>query len=165
MGKRGRRKAQYDSDESYTEDYDSSTTEEELDSPISWLELVDETDNISLDVIREYNRIDYRFKWMQLYVILEILENLCTLHRGTYPNYPYIHDPILEDYANDVYYLYDMENKPISYYNENDEYIPFKPVERKKCIQYIVYHLNKHLGDYFYQNIQQPSCPPLVNLI
>lgn len=166
MGRRGRRRAQYDSDDSYV-DYDSSSSQELVDSvyEVPWDIKVDEVYNYLTEYNRYYEHIDYRFKWMQVYVIMNILVNMFTIDREKIHRVPIINDDLLRNYSQEIYKILDLENTPLCYENENLDYVPIQSNEKENCINYITYNLSAYMNNYFTNTHKQEPTPPPITKV
>lgn len=160
MGKRGKRRANYLSDDSYYSDEELSDGSEVGEYVKPWTLIVQECDDELMEVHDNFKGRDDLFKWLGIGYVLSIVQNYLENPRlkklgwkvnagpKTFPplcEYRYL-EPILYDYVGILHDLYALSDKPILDGNEEEMLIPVKNYPRFR--DYMVYKLLKYRNQY-----------------
>lgn len=118
MGRRGRRKANYDSEDSYSDD-SSNLVDEEIQDKIPWSLIIQDTDDTLMDLNMHYENRHLGFRWLSVADIRAWTERVILHPELLDKNYSVIFKlcdeydyDIMCDYVGDVYNILDLEYEP-----------------------------------------------------
>ena len=179
MGKRGKRretcggkgKGKGEDDANSEDEYTlnaNSDNHSDGKNKICWSSVVEQADDDIIELNRDYTEIDYRFKYLTLAFVREIVNNavkypsagniLCgggnmtprynpSLLERTNFNQIEETDEILFKYSENLYNILNLGVKPIDHDNENSECYKIENMHNYSC--YIVRNLKNYFSWYF----------------
>lgn len=148
MGRKARKRITYDSDDYYGTDSEESVVDEE---PRLWTSIMHERDDTIYELTRDYECGDYIFKYICTADVENIVDKLYYDPDLLYRTYKPIGTSFgqLEDYAYNIFKIYNLDEQPYLWGNEEDTYMPLCKYEINAFIQYTVYELKQITNKYF----------------